>query len=741
MRRFLPLLAAFGVALAMASAPSPVTASEAVTPVFPGLNRREIAFALDDGRIARANVLEFRADDPSLELRPVLGRDVVPGLETVVDMGQRLLPQGAVAGVNAGFWLNNPVGEPNGFFVRDGLLLSEPETQGGGPRGAFGRRGDGTYVMDRVEGMEWLTVEGDPEPYALTAINRYYRSSPPYPDDTVSPLYVYTPEFGATVSVRQLHIPVPNPDPTQPAPPPEPKPVHALVVEGLRPVANGESEGTVRSAHPGESVLPIPPDSSVVVAHGGAALRTAGIVAGTPIRVRTALQPQRDPAAAWSDLEAAVAAGPLIVRDFERTDPSGWENEGFAPASHSNVRHPRTAMGLTGDGRVLLVTVDGRQPGWSAGMSMHELSHFLRVLGVRDGLSLDGGGSSQMVIDGVLRNRACCDRSLRPVSNGLFLFHRYPFSATERLAGSGREATAELMARSAYPSGADEVVLAAGGNFPDALAGGPLATELEGPLLLTNADALPEATARALDVLRPERITILGGHGVVSPELEASLRDRARVRRLSGRDRIETAVEVGRAMGNRHARVVLAPAGRFPDALSAAGPAGMLGMPILLTWPDALPAPTLEALRAFDAEEIVVVGGSSVVSDAVTEQLSALGMSVRRLAGDSRYATAREIAGWAEEEIDDLDPTGILVASGERFPDALAGGPFAARRRQLLLIAPSLDIEHNPDAAQTVRGRTQSRRTTLLGGNAVLSSYVQWQLDQAALQGQAAPPG
>lgn len=732
------MLAVLGVAIAVASAPSPVTASEAVTPVFPGLNRREIAFALDDGRIARANVLEFRADDPSLELRPVLARDVVPGLETVVGMGQRLLPEGAVAGINAGFWLNNPVGDPNGFFVRDGMLLSEPETQGGGPRGTFARRGDGTYLMDRVDGTQWLSVDGDSTPYALTAFNRYYRSSLPYPDDTVSPLYVYTPEFGSTVNVRQLRIPPPNPDPAQPAPPPEAKPVHALVVNGLRPVANGESSGTVVSVHSGESVLAIPSNGSVVVAHGGAALRAAGIVPGTPVRVGTGLRPQQDPAAAWTDLEAGMAVGPLIVRNHERTDPGGWENEGFAPGSHSNARHPRSAIGFTDDGRVLLVTVDGRQPGYSAGMSMYELSHFMRVLGVRNSLSLDGGGSTQLVIDGVLRNRACCDRPLRPVANGLFVFHRYDFPATERLAGSGREATAELMARSAYPSGADEVVLAAGGNFPDALAGGPLASELDGPLLLTNADALPEATARALDVLRPERITILGGHGVVGPELETSLRSRGEVRRLAGRDRIETAVEAASAMGRRHERVILAPAGRFPDALSAAGPAGMLGIPILLTWQDALPASTLEALLEFDTEEIIVVGGPSVVSQSITEQLDGLGLTVQRLAGDSRYATAQEIAQWAEGEIEDLDRTGILVASGERFPDALAGGPFAAKRRQLLLLAPGLDIEHNPDAAETIRGRTQSTRATLLGGHAVLSSYVQWQLDQVALQGRPA---
>jgi len=61
-------------------------------------------------------------------------------------------------------------------------------------------------------------------------------------------------------------------------------------------------------------------------------------------------------------------------------------------------RHPRTAAGLTRDGReLILAVVDGRQPGWSVGMTLEELAGLLVRLGAYDGVNLDGGGSSSFV--------------------------------------------------------------------------------------------------------------------------------------------------------------------------------------------------------------------------------------------------------------------------------------------------------------------------------------------------------
>jgi hypothetical protein len=102
--------------------------------------------------------------------------------------------------------------------------------------------------------------------------------------------------------------------------------------------------------------------------------------------------------------------------------------EGFDPPqapdffrSFVTGRNPRTLAGVRQDGTLLLVTVDGRRPGWSAGMTLTEAARLMRSLGATDALNLDGGGSSTMVVRGEVVNRPSDRVGERPVSNGLFV--------------------------------------------------------------------------------------------------------------------------------------------------------------------------------------------------------------------------------------------------------------------------------------------------------------------------------
>lgn len=94
--------------------------------------------------------------------------------------------------------------------------------------------------------------------------------------------------------------------------------------------------------------------------------------------------------------------------------------EDLRPA-FSAVRHPRTAIGMLSDGRVLLLTVDGRQPGHSEGMTLRELTDLLRALGATDAINLDGGGSTTLVILGEVMNRPSDAAGERPVANMLLV--------------------------------------------------------------------------------------------------------------------------------------------------------------------------------------------------------------------------------------------------------------------------------------------------------------------------------
>lgn len=83
-------------------------------------------------------------------------------------------------------------------------------------------------------------------------------------------------------------------------------------------------------------------------------------------------------------------------------------------------RNPRTAIGWTGRGHVLLVVVDGRRRRWSVGASLNEMAQIMRDLGARVALNLDGGGSSTMIVKGELVNRPSDDRE-RHLTNAVLI--------------------------------------------------------------------------------------------------------------------------------------------------------------------------------------------------------------------------------------------------------------------------------------------------------------------------------
>ena len=99
------------------------------------------------------------------------------------------------------------------------------------------------------------------------------------------------------------------------------------------------------------------------------------------------------------------------------------EDEGIA-ARFVSDRHPRTAIAKTKDGQLLVVTVDGRQPGVSVGMSLTELADLLLEFEASEAINLDGGGSTTMVVNGKLVNSPSDQTGERPVSDAILIFPR-----------------------------------------------------------------------------------------------------------------------------------------------------------------------------------------------------------------------------------------------------------------------------------------------------------------------------
>lgn len=153
-------------------------------------------------------------------------------------------------------------------------------------------------------------------------------------------------------------------------------------------------------------------DSVVLSAHGDAAKVLERVQVGDSVRLRETLGNETADGA-----ELVLGAGPSLVDDGKADVRSREEN---IAADIARGRAPRTAAGVKKDGTVILLVVDGRSSA-SAGMTLQELASYMVKLGAWQAVNFDGGGSSEMVLDGKILNNPSDGRE-RAVSVGLGVF-------------------------------------------------------------------------------------------------------------------------------------------------------------------------------------------------------------------------------------------------------------------------------------------------------------------------------
>ena len=287
--------------------------------------------------------------------------------------------------------------------------------------------------------------------------------------------------------------------------------------------------------------------------------------------------------------------------------------------------------------------------------------------------------------------------------------NKIPYS---RIYGANRYETAAAISKKAYPSSAKTVVLANGMSYADALAGVPLAHKLNAPILLTNTNAIDAKTLAEIKRLGASEVKILGGTGAISAAVEKTLKDRKLdVERIAGRTRFETAAKIADKMQQLNKKapteVFFVYYNGFADALSVSAAAAKKGAPIIyLTTKGDLNADTAAHLaklkKAGSVKNAYVIGGKSVISDDMAAKAAkALGLSkATRVFGANRYSTCVEV-NKAFKSV--LTGTAVCVATGMNFPDALAGGVFAAKNSSPLFLASG---SLNADQREYLKART-----------------------------------
>ena len=294
----------------------------------------------------------------------------------------------------------------------------------------------------------------------------------------------------------------------------------------------------------------------------------------------------------------------------------------------------------------------------------------------------------------------------------------------ERWSGSNRYGTAAEVA-STYAPGVDVVFLTTGMDYPDALTGSALAGSLDAPVLLTRTDSLGSFTTAALERLQPERVVVLGGTSAVEDAVleEAAAVTGAPVDRLSGTNRYGTAAAVAGEFDTAE-RVFVATGLDYPDALSAAARAGSLDSPVLLVRQDSIPSVTAAALDALDPTQITVLGGEDAINQDVIDELGEWAPTTR-VGGLNRWSTSALLF----VEIASADT--VYLASGQDWPDALAGGAKAASDDKPLLITRT---DRLPSVIEDTIVRLVPEKVVVLGGSAAVSQAVIDELE--ALRGQ-----
>ena len=111
-------------------------------------------------------------------------------------------------------------------------------------------------------------------------------------------------------------------------------------------------------------------------------------------------------------METAVGGGPVLLQDGEVKITNEEERKFYGKAVDD--KHPRTSMGYTGDNKLIILMIEGRNPGIAEGASLPQLAKIYKDLGAKEALNLDGGGSSCMLVNGKETIRPS-DKKQRPV--------------------------------------------------------------------------------------------------------------------------------------------------------------------------------------------------------------------------------------------------------------------------------------------------------------------------------------
>lgn len=295
------------------------------------------------------------------------------------------------------------------------------------------------------------------------------------------------------------------------------------------------------------------------------------------------------------------------------------------------------------------------------------------------------------------------------------IFEKIP---STRIAGRNRQLTAVEVSKTLFKH-ADVVILTSSNKMVDSLAASPKGIAINAPTLFVEKDSIMDEVLQEIKRLNPSKIIIAGGEESISDDVAKQLQQLGiKQQRVAGADRFETAVKLGeeiRRNSSNKTDVILVNGYNSIDALTAGSLASKLNIPILLTGSDQLNKTTEKALKNWNIQNVIIVGGKTQVSETIASQLENDGVNTSRLAGRTRVETALEVAKAVNS-----DPDKVIFANKDTFADALLA-PYLSNAEQAPIVLIDKD-EASVSVKQYLRDN-KIEESIILGGKLSIEEY------------------
>jgi hypothetical protein len=293
-----------------------------------------------------------------------------------------------------------------------------------------------------------------------------------------------------------------------------------------------------------------------------------------------------------------------------------------------------------------------------------------------------------------------------------------PAMVYSSIRGSERYDTALRVSKAMFPAPlppGSGVVLAPGVTFQEALCGAPLASAWGGPVLLNSTTVLYGAVHDELVRLAPAQVFCIGLSNAVASAVRAAL-PAATVTSINGANVYAMSRNVANALKTKvgdmsTATAIITIGTNFPDAIGVAPLACAELWPIILT--DKAAGPTAPPLHASASAALSDLGITKALRVGTYASLPLGVTMVGSCSGVNRYATNVMVANWAAANAG-LTYAHTGIATGDKFPDALASGPYLAKDGGILLLSPLLGPLQPVTGALITANRAAVQRVTFI---------------------------